>query len=131
MHKCCSLVFDDLHSYLKHLDFHNSNTDLQVKCNLCGHNSETWAGFKRHCLRDHLNSQLFNSLTIEEDIEYNNDQANLSNRFDNDSPYSKDSDSEQADFVNDPLIEAILNQSITFVFKMWLEFRNLEICSVD
>ncbi len=48
MFKCCTLNFDDLKLYLKHLELHKSNTNIQVKCNVCGNNSKTWERFKRH-----------------------------------------------------------------------------------
>ena len=66
MFKCCTLNFDGLKLYLKHLELHKSNTNIQVKCNVCGNNSKTWEMFKRHYKTYHKESTLTASLFPEE-----------------------------------------------------------------
>jgi len=112
MFKCCSLSFENLQSYLKHLDFHRANTLLQVKCNSCGFNSRTWAGFKRHYKSDHPKTSIGSSLSNEEseNFEYDNNEPNFSNTDHLNNPISHDHE----ELMNEPLLEAIFNQSIQF-----------------
>jgi hypothetical protein len=101
MFKCCALSFDDLNLYLKHLELHKSNTNIQVKCNVCGHNSKTWDSFKRHYTTYHKQSRITTSLFTELP---NNDYLE-SNTVDTSILLDDD------ELVTDPIIEKILNQS--------------------
>ena len=95
MFKCCTLNFDDLKLYLKHLELHKSHTNIQVKCNLCGNNSKTWEMFKRHYKTYHKESKITASLSPEE----------ISSAVDSFILLEED------EIQTDHIIETILNQS--------------------
>ena len=115
MFKCCTLNFDDLKLYLKHLELHKSNTYIQVECNVCSNNSKTWERFKRHYKTNHKESKLTESLFAEEissAVDFEETNFNLPN---DDCFESKNVDSsillEEDEIQTDPFIETILNLS--------------------
>ena len=111
MFNCCSLFFEYLQLYLKHLDFHKSQTTLQVKCNTCGHNSKTWKAFKKHFKNENSKSDLNNYLVTNEESPYthiiDNTDTIASIKELND---CRDDNLEKEE-DRDSIIEAILNQS--------------------
>ena len=113
---CCSLAFNDLSTYFKHLKFHKDNSSLQVKCNECGHCSRSWDAFKRHSKSEH-----YNDLTNVDHINTNgilSSEVFLTDQKEiiSDTSYQNDVYIEN----NDPLMEAILqkrNQNNFLIFK--------------
>ncbi len=117
MFKCCTLNFDDLKVYLKHLEFksNKSNTKIQVKCNICGNNSKTWVRFKRHYKTYHKESKITESLFAEEISSAADFEETYFNLPNDDCFESNNADFsillEEDEIQTDPIIETILNQS--------------------
>jgi Zn ribbon nucleic-acid-binding protein len=111
-YKCCSLAFNNLESYLKHLKFHKENSSVMVKCNSCGHSSKTWNAFKKHIRTEHTKGET--SYFDQIDTNIFNPQEEL--LFENESLDLGEISSElnlqhEDNVLTDPVLEAVLDQS--------------------
>ena len=50
---CCTLNFNSLKEYVKHLKVHQNKRDLLMECNVCGQTSRGWNQFKKHYRKSH------------------------------------------------------------------------------
>ena len=91
------------------------NTNIQVKCNVCGNNSKTLDSFRRHYTTYHNQSKLTTSLFTEEMSSAADSQETYINLPNNDYLESNNVDTsillEEDELVTDPIIQTILNQS--------------------
>ena len=52
-HACCGDTFSNVPLYLQHLKTHEDNTNIMIKCIICGQTCINWISFRKHNTRNH------------------------------------------------------------------------------
>ena len=66
-HACCEDTFSNVPLYLQHLKTHEDNTNIMIKCIICGQTCINWISFRKHNTRNHKDNnplEIFDEFTV-------------------------------------------------------------------